>query len=138
VLNLPGSLREALLGLAYAEHAPTYLLLDSAHRIARVGDGIERYGLGGLRLGEPAGTQVWFLEGLLPPPDLPFTLPAVVGLAVCTNAVSAAAVVAVRPSFVTSPCASSRHHTVATACTSMARYRTASSLRVERRGRLDR
>jgi serine phosphatase RsbU (regulator of sigma subunit) len=77
VLNLPGNLREALLGLVYAEHAPTYLLLDSAHRIARVGDGIERYGLCGLRLGEPAGTQVWFLEGLLPPPDLPFTLPAV-------------------------------------------------------------
>jgi serine phosphatase RsbU (regulator of sigma subunit) len=74
VLNLPGSLREVLLGLAYQERAPAYLLIDSAHRIARVGAGMERYGLDDLRLGEPAGTQAWFLEGLLPPPDTPFTL----------------------------------------------------------------
>ncbi len=77
MINLPGSLREALLGRVCAEHEPTYLLLDSSYRVARVGADMERYGLNELRIGEPANTQVRFLEGLLPPRDLPFTLPAV-------------------------------------------------------------
>ena len=42
------------------------------------------------------------------------------------------------PSRRTSPCASTRHHTVDFACTSMPRYHIVSSLRVEHGGRLDR
>jgi hypothetical protein len=55
-----------------------------------------------------------------------------------TNAVSAGAVVGVCPSLTMSPFAPTRHHTVDFACTSMPRYRTAPSLRAERRCRLDR
>jgi hypothetical protein len=76
-MNLPSNLREALLGRVCAEHEPTYLLLDSSYRVARVGADMERYGLAELRIGEPAHTQVRFLQGLLPPRDLPITLPAV-------------------------------------------------------------
>jgi hypothetical protein len=73
VLNLPSSLREALLGLAYADRAPACMLIDSAHRIAQVGTGMRAMAWN-LQLGEPCSEQAWFLEGFLPPPDTPFTL----------------------------------------------------------------
>src|SRR3989442_12252035 len=54
------------------------------------------------------------------------------------NAPSPAVVVATRPRATTAPVPSSRHHTVDVAWTSMPRYLTVPSLRVEPRCRLDR
>jgi class 3 adenylate cyclase len=63
--------------LLYSERAVAYLQIDAGLTLVGAGGCLEAYGLAGLRLGEPAAEQAFFLEGLLPLVETPYFVPAV-------------------------------------------------------------
>ena len=75
--GLPASLAERLRELTYNERAVAFLQVDAALFLVGAGGHLENYGLAGVRLGEPAVEQVYFLEGLLPLEETPFFIPSV-------------------------------------------------------------
>ncbi len=75
--GLPASLAERLRELTYNERTVAYLQVDAALILVGAGGHLENYGLAGVRLGEPAVEQVYFLEGLLPLEETPFFVPSV-------------------------------------------------------------
>src|SRR5271163_589497 len=73
--GLPATVAEQLQALTYRERAPAYLRVDAGLTLVDAGGHLEAYGLAGLRLGEPAAEQAFFLEGLLPPVETPYIVP---------------------------------------------------------------
>ncbi len=64
--DLPVGVFSYLNHLAAEERLPAYLLTDDEGRVIKWGGELEAYGISDLRAAEPAGEQVFFLEGLLP------------------------------------------------------------------------
>jgi hypothetical protein len=75
--DLPSSVAARLRELIYDERAVAYLKIDGELRLVGAGGRLHHYGLNGLRLGEPAAEQAFFLEGLLPLVETPFLFPQV-------------------------------------------------------------
>lgn len=75
--SLPASLAERLRELTYNERAVAYLQVDAALTLVGAGGHLENYGLAAIRLGEPAVEQAFFLEGLLPLEEMPYSVPSV-------------------------------------------------------------
>ena len=73
--GLPATVVEQLQALIYSERAVAYLQVDAGLTLVGAGGHLEAYGLAGLRLGEPAAEQAFFLEGLLPPVETPCVVP---------------------------------------------------------------
>ena len=74
---LPAAVAERLRALIYNERSIAYLQVDAGLTLVGAGGHLEAYGLAGLRLGEPAAEQAFFLEGLLPPVEIPCVVPSV-------------------------------------------------------------
>jgi class 3 adenylate cyclase len=74
---LPAAVAERLRTLIYNERSIAYLQVDAGLTLVGAGGHLEAYGLAGLRLGEPAAEQAFFLEGLLPPVETPCVVPSV-------------------------------------------------------------
>ena len=74
---LPAAVAERLRALIYNERSIAYLQVDAGLTLVGAGGHLEAYGLTGLRLGEPAAEQAFFLEGLLPPVETPCVVPSV-------------------------------------------------------------
>ena len=74
---LPAAVAERLRALIYNERSIAYLQVDAGLTLVGAGGHLEAYGLAGLRLGEPAAEQAFFLEGLLPPVETPCVVPSV-------------------------------------------------------------
>ena len=62
----PGEIAEYLQKRVLAMRSPAYLVTDPQVRVLSAGGDLARYGLGGLREGDMAPQQAYFLEGLLP------------------------------------------------------------------------
>jgi phosphoserine phosphatase RsbU/P len=62
---------------AHTRRPIAYLQIDSGLLLVGAGGNLESFGLGGMRAQQPAAPQAIFLEGLLPPPETPFVLPAI-------------------------------------------------------------
>jgi serine phosphatase RsbU (regulator of sigma subunit) len=75
--GLPSKIAEHLQSLSYSERAVAFLLVDSNLNLTRAGGHLQNYGLGAVRLGEPALEQAFFLEGLLPLPEALYFVPSV-------------------------------------------------------------
>ena len=75
--DLPSSVAARLRELIYDERAAAYLRIDEALMLTGAGGHLDHYGLAGLRTGEPAVSQVFFLEGLLPLTETPTFFPSV-------------------------------------------------------------
>jgi len=73
--GVPTTIAEQLQALLCSERAVAYLQVDSGLNLVGVGGQLNAYGLAGLRLGEQAAEQAFFLEGFLPPVDTPFVVP---------------------------------------------------------------
>ena len=73
--GLPAIVADQLQELIYTDRAAAYLQVDAALNLVGAGGHLEAYGLAGLRLGEPAPEQAFFLEGLLPPFETPCVMP---------------------------------------------------------------
>jgi sigma-B regulation protein RsbU (phosphoserine phosphatase) len=73
--SLPRSVADALDSVTYRQRALAYLQVDAALVLVSAGGNLENYGLSGLQPGHGAVDQAFFLEGLLPPPEIPFLLP---------------------------------------------------------------
>jgi class 3 adenylate cyclase len=73
--RIPTTIAERLQTLLCNERAMAYLQVDSGLNLVGAGGQLDAYGLAGLRLGEQAAEQAFFLEGLLPPVDTPFVVP---------------------------------------------------------------
>ena len=74
---LPAAVAKRLRALIYNERSIAYLQVDAGLTLVGAGGHLEAYGLAGLRLGEPAAEQAFFLEGLLPPVETPCVVPSV-------------------------------------------------------------
>ena len=70
--GLPATVAEELQALTYRERAVAYLQVGADLTLVGAGGHLGAYGLAGLRLGEPAAEQAFFLEGLLPPVETRF------------------------------------------------------------------
>ena len=75
--ELPSNVAARLRELIYDERAAAYLRIDEASTLTGAGGHLDNYGLAGLRTGEPAVSQVFFLEGLLPLTETPSYFPSV-------------------------------------------------------------
>src|SRR5512144_1307388 len=75
--DLPASLADRLRELTYNERAVAYLEIDAALVLVGAGGHLDNYGLAAFRLGEPAVEQAFFLEGLLPLEESPFSVPSI-------------------------------------------------------------
>jgi class 3 adenylate cyclase len=75
--GLPTAVADQLQTLIYGERAVAYLEVDAALTLVGAGGHLKAYGLVGLRLGEPALEQAFFLEGLLPLVETPYVVPSV-------------------------------------------------------------
>ncbi len=73
--DLPAAVAERLQALIYDERAMAYLQVDAGLTLVGAGGHLEAYGLAGLRVGEPAAEQAFFLEGLLPLVESPYVVP---------------------------------------------------------------
>ena len=73
--SLPSTVNEQLQALIFSERAVAYLQVDAKLILTGAGGHLEAFGLAGLRLGEPATEQAFFLEGLLPLADPPYVVP---------------------------------------------------------------
>jgi serine phosphatase RsbU (regulator of sigma subunit) len=69
---LPRSVAQALFGLVVEQRFAAWLHVDAAGVLTAAGGRLAHWGLDGLRPGEPAGEQLFFLEGFLPLPESPF------------------------------------------------------------------
>lgn len=74
---MPASIARRLQALAWGERAIAWLHVDAGLALVGAGGNLDAYGLTGLRLGEPVADQLYFLEGLLPPVESPYLVPAV-------------------------------------------------------------
>ena len=77
MMGLPRSVADALQSATYSQRALAYLQVDAELALVGAGGDLENYGLGAVRLGEPAVDQAFFLEGLLPLDEAPFFMPSV-------------------------------------------------------------
>ena len=75
--GLPATVAEQLQALIYSDRAVAYLQVDAELNLVAAGGHLAAYGLSGVHLGEPAAEQAFFLEGLLPPVETPFSVPSV-------------------------------------------------------------
>src|SRR4051794_10238509 len=75
--DLPPSVAQRLRELIYDERAAAWLRMDEASILTDAGGHLDRYGLAGLRNRQPAGSPVFFLEGLLPLTETPSLFPSV-------------------------------------------------------------
>ena len=75
--GLPAIVAERLHALIYGHRAVAYLQVDAGLVLVGTGGHLEAYGLAGLRSGEAAVEQAFFLEGLLPPVETPYVVPSV-------------------------------------------------------------
>src|SRR5262245_37974888 len=75
--ELPSSVAARLRELIYDARAAAWLKIDEASRLTGAGGHLDHYGLADLTLGEPAASQVFFLEGLLPLTETPSFFPSV-------------------------------------------------------------
>jgi serine phosphatase RsbU (regulator of sigma subunit) len=75
MMGLPRSIADALDAVMYDQRALAYLQVDGGLTLVSAGGDLANYGLGALRLGEPAVSQAFFLEGLLPLPEAPLFMP---------------------------------------------------------------
>jgi signal transduction histidine kinase len=75
MMGLPRSVAAALEAVTYSQRALAYLQVDAELKVVGAAGNLENYGLGAVRLGEPALGHAFFLEGLLPPPETPYFLP---------------------------------------------------------------
>jgi serine phosphatase RsbU (regulator of sigma subunit) len=71
---LPPTVAESLRSLIYQQRALAYVLVDNSFALVQAGGFLDHYGLGGLKLQEPAASQIDFLEGLLPLAETPFLI----------------------------------------------------------------
>lgn len=69
--ELPRSVADSLQALIHRQRELAYLQIDAALTLVGAGGHLDNYGLGGVRLGESACEQAFFLEGLLPPLETP-------------------------------------------------------------------
>src|SRR4029077_6857880 len=75
--GVPARLAERLQELTYDDRAIAYLQVDATLNLVSAGGHLDNYGLGAMRLGEPAVEQAFFLEGLLPLEETPYFVPSV-------------------------------------------------------------
>src|SRR3954454_5650499 len=75
--GLPASVARRLQELAFSGRAVAYLQIDARLSLVGAGGHLETYGLTGLRLGEAADEQAFFLQGLLPLAETPYFLPSI-------------------------------------------------------------
>jgi class 3 adenylate cyclase len=75
--GLPAAVAERLQALIHSERAVAYLQVDAGLTLVGAGGHLDAYALAGLRLGELAAEQAFFLEGLLPPVETPYLVPSV-------------------------------------------------------------
>jgi serine phosphatase RsbU (regulator of sigma subunit) len=75
MIGLPDTVTEALDSVTYRQRALAYLQVDANLRLVGAGGNLENYGLHRLEPGQGALEQAFFLEGLLPPPEIPYLLP---------------------------------------------------------------
>jgi serine phosphatase RsbU (regulator of sigma subunit) len=73
MLELPAPIADAFQTVVCGERALAYALVDPALTLVSAGGNLERYGLA-LQLGQPAASQMLFLEGLLPLAQSPFLI----------------------------------------------------------------
>ena len=72
---LPAAVAKRLQALIHSERAVAYLQIDAGLTLVDAGGNLEAYGLAGLRLGEPAAAQAFFLEGLIPLEQTAYIVP---------------------------------------------------------------
>jgi len=77
MMRLPRAVADALDAVTYRQRALAYLHVDEGLRLVDLGGDLDNYGLGTLQQGEPVLDRAFFLEGLLPPPEVPYLLPCV-------------------------------------------------------------
>ena len=77
MMGLPRSVADALDAVTYSQRALAYLQVDAELKLVGAAGNLENYGLGAVRLGEPALGQAVFLEGLLPLPETPYFMPSI-------------------------------------------------------------
>jgi sigma-B regulation protein RsbU (phosphoserine phosphatase) len=70
--DLPPGVAESLYSVVYTQRALAWIHVDADHRIASAGGHLEHYGLGTLRVGDPANEHLLFVDGFLPLPESPF------------------------------------------------------------------
>src|SRR5215470_11112486 len=75
--ELPPSVAARLRELIYDESAAAWLRIDEASILTGAGGHLDHYGLPDLGPAEPAASQVFFLEGLLPLAETPTFFPSV-------------------------------------------------------------
>ena len=75
--GLPPNLAARLQQLVYSERSVAYLHMDGNLVLVGYGGRLGDYGLGDLKLGQPAIEQANFLEGLLPVPEAHYVVPSV-------------------------------------------------------------
>jgi serine phosphatase RsbU (regulator of sigma subunit) len=63
--------------VTHTQRALAYLQIDSNLALVGAGGSLDGYGLGGIRLGERAAEQAFFLEGLLPLVEAPYVVPSI-------------------------------------------------------------
>lgn len=69
---LPRSVADALFGLVVEQRAAAWLHVDASGLLTAAGGHLAHWGLDGLRIGAPAGEQLFFIEGFLPLVESPF------------------------------------------------------------------
>jgi serine phosphatase RsbU (regulator of sigma subunit) len=77
VQPLPASVAHRLSALIVGERAVAWLQIDPDLTLIGAGGQLDRYGLAGLRPGEPVLEQAFFLEGLLPLDQAPYFIPSI-------------------------------------------------------------
>ncbi len=70
--TLPRSVADALFGLVVAQRAAAWLHVDAQGTLTAAGGRLDHWGLTDLRIGAPAGEQLFFVEGFLPVVESPF------------------------------------------------------------------
>src|SRR5271163_3562131 len=77
MLDIPDRISEWLLLLVKSQRSIAHLLINNELVLIQAGGELEYYGLGDLKQGDSASTQLSFLEGLLPLAETPFLLESV-------------------------------------------------------------
>jgi serine phosphatase RsbU (regulator of sigma subunit) len=77
MMGLPHNIAEALDAVTYSQRALAYLQVDTELKLVGAGGNLKNYGLDGVRLGNQALGQAFFLEGILPLPETPFFMPSI-------------------------------------------------------------
>jgi serine phosphatase RsbU (regulator of sigma subunit) len=77
MMGLPRSVADALDSTTYRKRSLAYLQIDGDLRLVSAGGSLEHYGLIAIQPGQSALDHVFFLQGLLPPPETPYLIPSV-------------------------------------------------------------